>query len=102
MSPFDIDTVVFHFDDFNYGRPQYLFWMIEIWRRTFIISNSVISIYHYTMTLPILSIKQWLEKGIFNLSMFDEYGFIHFSIGSSTIMSASILKTDGLRLSYSM
>lgn len=54
------------------------------------------------MTLPILSIKQWLEKGIFNLSMFDEYGFIHFSIGSSTIMSASILKTDGLRLSYSM
>lgn len=54
------------------------------------------------MTLPILSIKQWLEKGVFNLSMFDEYSFIHFSIGSSTIISASILKTDGLRLSYSM
>ena len=50
------------------------------------------------MTLPILSIKQWFEKGIFNLSMFDEYSFIHFSIGSSTIMSASIPKTDGLRL----
>ena len=50
------------------------------------------------MTLPILSIKQWFEKGIFNLSMSDGYSFIHFYIGSSIIISAGIRKSHGLRL----
>jgi hypothetical protein len=40
MSPFDINSVVFHFDDFNYGRRSF---SIECWN----CSDSVIYIFSF-------------------------------------------------------
>jgi hypothetical protein len=55
MSPFDINSVVFHFDDFNYGRRSqpYLFLTIATQLFFFIAYNKMkIYIYHTVGTVP--------------------------------------------------
>jgi hypothetical protein len=46
-SPFDINSVVFHFDDFNYGRRSqpYLFWQSQLSWVFFITYNKIKKIY---------------------------------------------------------
>ena len=59
MSPFDINSVVFHFDDFNYGRRSqaYFFQQLQLSLLFFITYNKMKNIYHTVGTVPTFNSK---------------------------------------------
>ena len=60
MSPFDINSVVFHFDDFNYGRRSQPYFILNNCNSAvfFIAYNKMKKyIYHTVRTVPIFNRK---------------------------------------------
>jgi hypothetical protein len=62
MSPFDINSVVFHFDDFNYGRRSQPYFFLTIATRLFFFIN-----YYIILNTCFIDVLQKLPSSQINL-----------------------------------
>ena len=95
MSPFDINSVVFHFDDFNYGRRSQPYFFLTIATQLFF-SYPIIkwkNIYHTVGTVPTFNRK------IVEICKFDIPN-THIN-DPSWLSSGTSIKSHGVKLVYS-
>jgi hypothetical protein len=62
MSPFDINSVVFHFDDFNYGRQSQPYFFLSIATQLFFFIN-----YYIILNTCFIDVLQMLPSSQINL-----------------------------------
>ena len=62
MSPFDINSVVFHFDDFNYGKRSQPYFFITIATQLFLFIN-----YYIILNTCFIDVLQKLPSSQINL-----------------------------------